>query len=53
MTMSAFGTRQTLYERFFFGDTVKFSVTFYNSYDKTKCVEMVRQFLGSDASPLS
>jgi 4-hydroxyphenylacetate 3-monooxygenase len=53
MTMSAFGTRQTLYERFFFGDPVKFSVTFYNSYDQTKCVEMVRQFLGSDASPLS
>jgi 4-hydroxyphenylacetate 3-monooxygenase len=53
MTMSAFGTRQTLYERFFFGDPVKFSVTFYNSYDKTKCVEMVWQFLDSDTSSLS
>ncbi|MBB3906850.1 4-hydroxyphenylacetate 3-monooxygenase, oxygenase component [Anoxybacillus rupiensis] len=47
MTMSAFGTRQTLYERFFFGDPAKFSVSFYNGYDKTKCVQMVQQFLES------
>ncbi|WP_051529918.1 4-hydroxyphenylacetate 3-monooxygenase, oxygenase component [Anoxybacteroides tepidamans] len=50
MTMSAFGTRQTLYERFFFGDPVKFAVSFYNGYDKTKSVEMVQQFLDHTAN---
>ncbi|MCA0984574.1 4-hydroxyphenylacetate 3-monooxygenase, oxygenase component [Halobacillus yeomjeoni] len=33
MTMSSFGSRQTLYERFFFGDPVRLSQAIYQIYD--------------------
>ncbi|WP_433747130.1 4-hydroxyphenylacetate 3-monooxygenase, oxygenase component [Falsibacillus pallidus] len=45
LTMSAFGSRQTLYERFFFGDPIKLSTSLYNGYDKNRYVEMVKEFL--------
>ncbi|AGE22740.1 MULTISPECIES: 4-hydroxyphenylacetate 3-monooxygenase, oxygenase component [Geobacillus] len=48
MAMSAFGTRQTLYERFFFGDPARFATTFYHRYDREACAEIVRQFLDSE-----
>ncbi|RDI42297.1 4-hydroxyphenylacetate 3-monooxygenase, oxygenase component [Falsibacillus pallidus] len=45
LTMSAFGSRQTLYERFFFGDPIKLSTSLYNGYDKNRFVDMVKEFL--------
>ena len=43
---SAFGGRQVLYERFFFGDPVRMASALYNVYDKEPLMERVRQFLG-------
>ncbi|BAQ11923.1 4-hydroxyphenylacetate 3-monooxygenase oxygenase [Bacillus sp. OxB-1] len=43
--MSAFGTRQTLYERFFFGDPVRMAGALYNGYDKQPYVDHVKEFL--------
>ena len=34
ISMSAFGSRQSLYERFFFGDPVKMASSIYQNYDK-------------------
>ncbi|WPZ17103.1 4-hydroxyphenylacetate 3-hydroxylase C-terminal domain-containing protein [Geobacillus subterraneus] len=48
LVMSAFGTRQTLYERFFFGDPARFATTFYHRYDREACAQMVRRFLDSE-----
>jgi len=45
---SAFGGRQTLYERFFFGDPVRMASALYGIYDKEPLMERVRQFLGRD-----
>ncbi len=44
-TMSAFGTRQTLYERFFFGDPVRISMALYDEYDKAPYVDIVKKKL--------
>lgn len=43
--MSAFGSRQTLYERFFFGDPVRMASALYQGYDKQKYVDRVKEFL--------
>lgn len=45
LCMSAFGTRQTLYERFFFGDPVRLSGELYRTYDKEKYVNRIHEFL--------
>ncbi|MBK3494760.1 4-hydroxyphenylacetate 3-monooxygenase, oxygenase component [Viridibacillus sp. YIM B01967] len=45
LTMSSFGTRQTLYERFFFGDPIRLSSQLYNSYDKSPYVRRVMDIL--------
>jgi len=45
LTMSSFGTRQTLYERFFFGDPVRLSSALYNSYNREELVSRVDTFL--------
>ncbi|MFY4776917.1 4-hydroxyphenylacetate 3-monooxygenase, oxygenase component [Metabacillus sp. RGM 3146] len=45
LSMSAFGTRQTHYERFFFGDPVRLATSLYNGYDKTPYVQRVKDFL--------
>jgi len=42
---SAFGGRQTLYERFFFGDPARMSTALYGIYPKEPLMERVRQFL--------
>jgi 4-hydroxyphenylacetate 3-monooxygenase len=42
---SAFGSRQELYERFFFGDPVRMASALYNWYDKEPYKERVREFL--------
>ncbi len=46
LTMSAFGTRETLYERFFFGDPIKLAGQLYHSYDKKPYVSRVKDILG-------
>ncbi|TLS38221.1 4-hydroxyphenylacetate 3-monooxygenase, oxygenase component [Pseudalkalibacillus caeni] len=48
VSMSAFGSRQTLYERFFFGDPVRLAGTLYHNYDKSNAVERVKRFLKDD-----
>jgi len=45
---SAFGGRQTLYERFFFGDPVRMASALYGIYDKDPLMERVRQFLARE-----
>ncbi|ASN04587.1 4-hydroxyphenylacetate 3-monooxygenase, oxygenase component [Virgibacillus necropolis] len=45
LTMSSFGTRETLYERYFFGDPVKLASQLYFSYDKREYVKRVEDFL--------
>ncbi|MCZ8539627.1 4-hydroxyphenylacetate 3-monooxygenase, oxygenase component [Psychrobacillus psychrodurans] len=45
LTMSAFGTRQTLYERFFFGDPVRLASQLYFSYDTEEYVQRVKDIL--------
>ncbi|MEK4485812.1 4-hydroxyphenylacetate 3-monooxygenase, oxygenase component [Psychrobacillus sp. FSL H8-0484] len=47
LTMSSFGTRQTQYERFFYGDPVRLSSDLYKSYPKNDYVKTVRNFLDS------
>jgi 4-hydroxyphenylacetate 3-monooxygenase len=49
MTTSGFGARQTLYERFFFGDPVRMHQTLFSAYDKNPYKERVKKFLGWDA----
>lgn len=45
LCMSPFGTRQTHFERFFFGDPVKLSMGLYNGYNKNEYVDYIKQFL--------
>ncbi|AKO91447.1 4-hydroxyphenylacetate 3-monooxygenase, oxygenase component [Priestia filamentosa] len=45
MTLSAFGTRQTLYERFFFGDPIRLLSNMYRSYPRRNYQEFVENFL--------
>jgi 4-hydroxyphenylacetate 3-monooxygenase len=46
MTTSGFGARQTLYERFFFGDPVRMYQTLFGAYDKEPFKERIKEFLG-------
>ncbi|WP_042456543.1 4-hydroxyphenylacetate 3-monooxygenase, oxygenase component [Neobacillus dielmonensis] len=45
LTMSPFGTRQTQYERYFFGDPIRLSSYLYHSYPKEKYMKQVVEFL--------
>ena len=45
---SAFGGRQVLYERFFFGDPVRMASALYGIYDKQSLMDRVRQFLARE-----
>lgn len=45
MALSAFGGRQSLYERFFFGDPVRMAGAMFASYDRAPYMERVRAFL--------
>ncbi|MFC0270985.1 4-hydroxyphenylacetate 3-monooxygenase, oxygenase component [Metabacillus herbersteinensis] len=45
LTMSAFGTRQTHYERFFFGDPVRMASNLYKGYPREESLTMVKNFL--------
>lgn len=45
LTMSSFGTRQTQYERYFFGDPIRLASGLYNKYPKKIHAENIRSFL--------
>ncbi|MEZ4629493.1 MAG: 4-hydroxyphenylacetate 3-hydroxylase C-terminal domain-containing protein [Deinococcales bacterium] len=45
MTLSSFGARQNLYEKFFFGDPVRTQCALYEGYDKAPYVEKIKSFL--------
>ncbi len=45
LTMSSFGTRQTQYERYFFGDPISLSSDLYKTYPKKQYTENVCDFL--------
>ncbi|MGM0947307.1 MAG: 4-hydroxyphenylacetate 3-monooxygenase, oxygenase component [Bacillota bacterium] len=49
LTMSSFGTRQTHYERYFFGDPIRISSRLYTSYPMQQQVNMIKKFLYADA----
>ncbi len=43
--VSAFGSRQVLYERFFFGDPVRMAGAVFQSHDRKPYMDMVREFI--------
>jgi 4-hydroxyphenylacetate 3-monooxygenase len=43
--LSAFGSRQVLYERFFFGDPVRMAGALVAGHDQTRYMDRVREFL--------
>lgn len=45
LTMSAFGSRQTHYEYYFFGDPIKMGMTYFDKYDKEPYKQKVQDFL--------
>jgi 4-hydroxyphenylacetate 3-monooxygenase len=45
LTMSPFGTRQTQYERYFFGDPVRLASLLYNSYPTDEYRDRITDFL--------
>ena len=51
MTISGFGGRQSLYERFFFGDPVRMKHALYGVYDRSTYVDRVERFLADDTWP--
>ena len=51
MSISGFGGRQALYERFFFGDPVRMRQALYNIYDRAPLVDRVKAFVGADTWP--
>jgi 4-hydroxyphenylacetate 3-monooxygenase len=51
MTLSAFGARQVLYERFFFGDPVRMYQTLFSVYDKEPYKARIKEFLGWSKQP--
>jgi 4-hydroxyphenylacetate 3-monooxygenase len=51
MTISGFGGRQALYERFFFGDPVRMRQALYSIYDRAPMVERVKAFAADDSWP--
>lgn len=52
VALSAFGSRQVIYERFFFGDPVRMQMATFGSYDRRPYMERVRQFLAREAIEL-
>jgi len=45
LTMSSFGTRQTLYERYFFGDPIRLASNLYKNYPLAEHVKKINDFL--------
>ncbi|UOQ45997.1 4-hydroxyphenylacetate 3-monooxygenase, oxygenase component [Halobacillus salinarum] len=49
LCLSSFGGRQTLYERFFFGDPIRVSQSIYNAYDKSTSIQQAEQFIKAES----
>jgi len=49
VALSAFGSRQVIYERFFFGDPVRMQMATFASYDCRPYMDRVREFLAREA----
>ncbi|MEW5958426.1 MAG: 4-hydroxyphenylacetate 3-monooxygenase, oxygenase component [Chloroflexota bacterium] len=47
--LSAFGARQVLYERYFFGDPVRMAGIVFKNHDRSRYMERVREFLKRSA----
>ena len=47
LTMSAFGTRETHYEYYFFGDPVRMAMSYFEKIDREPYKARVREFLNS------
>ncbi|MGH2360236.1 MAG: 4-hydroxyphenylacetate 3-hydroxylase C-terminal domain-containing protein, partial [bacterium] len=45
---SSFGSRQVIYERFFFGDPVRMQMATFGSYDRQPYMNRVREFLARE-----
>ncbi|GAA0590284.1 4-hydroxyphenylacetate 3-monooxygenase, oxygenase component [Virgibacillus siamensis] len=45
MTLSAFGSRQTHYEYYFFGDPIKMGMAYFDGYEKDSYKKYVQDFL--------
>lgn len=45
LTMSSFGSRETHYEYYFFGDPVKMGMAYYDKFDKEPYKEIVQNYL--------
>ncbi|WP_026909294.1 4-hydroxyphenylacetate 3-monooxygenase, oxygenase component [Paucisalibacillus globulus] len=45
MTLSAFGSRQSHYEYYFFGDPIRMGMTYFDGYDKEPFKQYVQDFL--------
>ncbi|AGK53902.1 4-hydroxyphenylacetate 3-monooxygenase oxygenase subunit [Bacillus sp. 1NLA3E] len=50
ISISAFGGRQTLYERFFFGDPIRLSSGLYNTYSKDQSIALAKSILNLNES---
>lgn len=48
LTMSAFGTRQTQYERYFFGDPIRLASDLYETYPKESYIKAVQKIIKKD-----
>ncbi|SMB80384.1 4-hydroxyphenylacetate 3-monooxygenase, oxygenase component [Deinococcus hopiensis] len=51
MSMSSFGGRQSLYEKFFFGDPVRMHSALYEVYNKGPYVDRIQAFLNRSEKP--
>jgi 4-hydroxyphenylacetate 3-monooxygenase len=51
--VSAFGARQVLYERFFFGDPVRMAGAVFHGHDRTPYMDRVRAFLKRSTEELA
>jgi 4-hydroxyphenylacetate 3-monooxygenase len=51
MSISGFGGRQALYERFFFGDPVRMRQALYGIYDRSAAVARVKEFVADESWP--
>lgn len=45
LTLSSFGSRQVIYERFFFGDPVRMQMATFATYDRKPSIDRVKAFL--------
>jgi 4-hydroxyphenylacetate 3-monooxygenase len=48
VALSSFGSRQVIYERFFFGDPVRMQMATFGSYDRQPYMNRVREFLARE-----